>query len=27
VFAAMDAVTTDDADGFFRHCGYRSPLV
>lgn len=22
VFNAMDAVTADDADGFFRHCGY-----
>ena len=27
VFAAMDAVTTEDAAGFFRHCGYRQPLV
>ena len=23
VFGAMDAVTSQDADGFFRHCGYR----
>jgi transposase len=27
VFDAMDAVTADDADGFFGHCGYRTPLV
>jgi transposase len=27
VFGAMDAVTSQDADGFFRHCGYRGPLV
>jgi transposase len=27
VFDAMDAVTSQDANGFFAHCGYRSPLV
>lgn len=26
VFAAMDAVTTKDAAGFFDHCGYHRPL-
>lgn len=27
VFGAMDAVTADDAVGFFEHCGYRTPLI
>ena len=27
VFEAMDAVTSDDAIGFFGHCGHRLPLV
>jgi transposase len=27
VFRAMDAVTTDDARGFFTHCGYPPLLV
>jgi len=27
VFNAMDAVTADDAIGFFEHCGYHLPLV
>lgn len=27
VFKAMDAVTTEDAVGFFQHCGYRLPLA
>jgi len=27
VFAAIEAVTAADADGFLRHCGYTSPLV
>ena len=27
VFAAMDAVTAADAEGFFEHCGYQSPLI
>jgi transposase len=27
VFEALDAVTTDDAAGFFGHCGLRLPLV
>jgi transposase len=27
VFATMDAVTANDAQGFFNHCGYRQPLV
>jgi transposase len=27
VFAAMDAVTADDAAGFFSHCGYNPPLI
>jgi transposase len=27
VFDAMDAVTADDAAGFFGHCGYRLPLI
>jgi transposase len=26
VFNAMDAVTTQDATGFFQHCDYKSPL-
>jgi transposase len=26
VFSAMDAVTPEDANGFFRHCGYRQTL-
>jgi transposase len=26
VFKSMDAVTADDAVGFFEHCGYRLPL-
>ena len=27
VFNAMDAVSANDADGFFRHCGYHPSLV
>jgi transposase len=27
VFAAMDAVTANDAAGFFHHCDYRHPLL
>ena len=27
VFNAMDAVTANDAAGFFQHCGYRLPLL
>jgi len=27
VFDAMDAVTSQDANGFFAHCGYQRPLV
>ena len=27
VFNAMDAVSANDAGGFFRHCGYRTSLV
>jgi transposase len=27
VFGAMDAVTADDAAGFFEHCGYQPPLI
>lgn len=27
VFAAMDAVTAADAEGFFSHCGYRLSLI
>jgi transposase len=27
VFHAMDAVTADDAAGFFGHCGYRPSLI
>jgi len=27
VFDAMDAVTPQDANGFFRHCGYSESLV
>jgi transposase len=27
VFKSMDAVTADDAVGFFEHCGYRLPLA
>jgi transposase len=27
VFHAMDAVTADDAAGFFEHCGHSLPLV
>ena len=27
VFNAMNAVTSDDARGFFGHCGYQSPLI
>ena len=27
VFGAMDAVTSEDARGFFTHCGYPPPLV
>jgi transposase len=27
VFSAMDAVTPNDAVGFFEHCGYRPPLA
>jgi hypothetical protein len=27
VFDAMDAVTSQDAYGFFNHCGYRRSLV
>jgi len=27
IFDAMDAVTSQDANGFFTHCGYPYPLV